>query len=327
MKNVWAAATSRNTSWNVGERLAFCPPQPSYDIDSFPGELIFIPPAAGSVASDASDAKIPCIFLSSQYARFILICFHANGEDLGKIYPFLCAMRDVFKVHILAIEYPGYGICSGVPSESGVLVNAHAAMYFATETLKWPYDGIKLFGRSVGTGPAMALAAQYPVAGLILITPFLSIREVLRAYIGSLADYADDCFRNYKLAEHIESPTLIVHGKQDDLIPIAHGLKLYDALQCSKMMVCPENMHHNASLLDGVATFIKPMTHFFSLPDFIFVDIELPQWVKLRADEKMRSRLSDTKGDATKPVETSRGGPYLVMQQFTKISPICENSV
>jgi hypothetical protein len=270
MQNIWAAATSRNRSWSLAERLAFSPPAASYDLESFPGELIVIP---GELS------QVPCLFLPSLYARFIVICFHANGEDLGKSYEFFCAMRDIFKVHVLAVEYPGYGMCPGIPSEDGVMANAAAAMRFASETLAWPYDGIKLFGRSVGTGPAVALAAQYPVAGLILVTPFLSIREVLRKYVGSFAELGKDCFRNYKIADIIEVPTLIIHGKEDELIPVGHGLKLYEMLPGRKMMVCPENMCHNAPILDNLSMFVRPMTQFFALPDFTFVDVELPAWV------------------------------------------------
>lgn len=281
---MWAAATSQNRSWSLIDRLAFPAPQASYDINSFPGELILVPQVRAdllhsSIGHKDANAKVPCIFLPSQYARFLFICFHGNAEDLGKTYQFLCAMRDIFKVHILAVEYPGYGICPGDCSEAGVMANAWAAMHFATETLNWPCDGIKLFGRSLGTAPAMALAAQCDVAGLILVTPLLSLREVLRNQVGPLADFIQDAFQNYRLADKIESATLIVHGKQDDLVPYSHGHRLYELLPGRKMMVCPDSMHHNAPLLDNLRMFVMPMTQFFSLPDYTFTDITLPDWV------------------------------------------------
>jgi esterase/lipase len=189
-------------------------------------------------------------------------------------------MRDIFKVHILAVEYPGYGTCAGSCNEAGIMANAHTALRFATETLSWPYDSIKLFGRSLGTGPAMRLAAEYPdIAGLILVTPFLSFREVVRHQAGVFASLFDDCFLNQELVERIDSPTLIIHGTQDTLVPISHGMWIYEHLYSQKMMVCPENWHHNSSLLDNARMFVQPMVQFFSLPDFAFIDIELPAWV------------------------------------------------
>lgn len=283
MQALMAAATSQNRSKNLVDRLAFAPPASSYDKNSFPGELIFVP---HSLAPGPFEDGAPCLFLPSQYARFLVIYFHANGEDLGRIYQFLCSVRLVLKVHILAVEYPGYGICPGKPSEESVMRNCNLAMRFATDILRWPYEDIKLFGRSIGTGPAMKLAAQYPVAGLILVTPFLSIREVIRSYVGPLADYATDAFQNHMIAGCIESQTLIIHGKSDSLVPVGHGIQLYEMLPGKKMMVCPDDMHHNSCLLDNMAVFVRPMTQFFSLPDFTCEDITLPAWVKLRDGPK-----------------------------------------
>merc|ERR1719183_1791813 len=50
-------------------------------------------------------------------------------------------------------------------------------------------------------------------------------------------------------------------------------------LPARKMMVCPDDMIHNSSLLDSVATFVNPMTQFFSLPDFTSEEVHLPTWV------------------------------------------------
>lgn len=227
----------------------------------------------------ADGEKVPCLFLPFRHARFIIIYFHANAEDLGLCYTFCTIIRDLFQVHMLAVEYPGYGICPGHCCEDGIMANASAALTFAMETLRWPCDGIKLLGRSLGTGPAVSLAAQYDVAGVILVTPFLSIREIFKAQVGGLADFVADRFPNYKLAGKIESPTLIIHGQQDTLIPISHSKRIYEAVPAKKMMVCPAAMAHNTSLLANVGAFVLPMTQFFSLPDYTFEDIEVPEWV------------------------------------------------
>lgn len=179
----------------------------------------------------------------------------------------------------MAVEYPGYGICSGKATEAGILKNAEAAMHFVTETLRWPHDGIKLFGRSLGTGPSMALAAQYEVAGLVLVSPFTSIRELFRTQVGVFAEMVEDRFRNLEVASKILSPTLIIHGQQDSLIPPEHSRKIYTSVPTRKMMVSPLEMSHNTPLLQNVGMFVLPMTHFFSLPDYTFEDIEIPFWV------------------------------------------------
>mmetsp|Transcript_28286 Transcript_28286/g.61766 ORF Transcript_28286/g.61766 Transcript_28286/m.61766 type:complete len:518 (+) Transcript_28286:160-1713(+) len=282
---MWVLLNSKSTSWNLVERLIFPAPAASYTIDSFPDELILIPREDG--------LQVPCLFLPFKHARFLVIYFHANAEDLGLSYPFITIIRDLFQVNVLAVEYPGYGICPGRTDEAGIMANAVCAMRFATETIGWPPDGIKLFGRSLGTGPTVALATEYDVAGVILVSPFLSIRTLFRCKVGRLAEMVDDRFSNESLATKIRSPTLIIHGQQDALIPLEHGRRIYESVPTRKMMVCPASMEHNTSLLRSVGTFVLPMTQFFSLPDYTFESIEVPHWVFPSLSQKIDEKVAE----------------------------------
>merc|ERR1712072_1109506 len=124
-----------------------------------------------------------------------IVYLHSNAEDLGKCWKFLFAMREQFQVHVLAVEYPGYGICpGGPPTADTVTENAFAVFRFVREVIKWPNDSIKIFGRSIGTGPAIALAVQYNVAGVVLVTPFLSVRELVRDAVGVMAYFVEERF-------------------------------------------------------------------------------------------------------------------------------------
>lgn len=249
---MWVVLNSKSQSWNLVERLIFPAPTPSYTLESFPGEIIII--------SREDGAKVPCLFLPFRHARFIFIYFHANAEDLGLSYGFCKILRDLFQVHILAVEYPGYGICPGTADEAGIMANAKAAIEFVTKSLCWPADGIKLFGRSLGTGPTVALAAEYNVAGVILISPFTGIKDLFTGQVGRLADMIEDRFSNIALAPRIKSPTLIIHGMKDGLVPMEHGRKLYSVITSRRMLVTPTTMSHNTSLLKDVPDWAFPTT-------------------------------------------------------------------
>eukprot|EP00929_Paragymnodinium_shiwhaense_P072060 TRINITY_DN36583_c0_g1_i1.p1 TRINITY_DN36583_c0_g1~~TRINITY_DN36583_c0_g1_i1.p1 ORF type:complete len:411 (-),score=65.46 TRINITY_DN36583_c0_g1_i1:45-1277(-) len=268
---MWTLFDSKSSSWNPIERLLYPAPQASYSLQSFPDELILIPRGDGQ--------RIPCLFLPFRHSRFLMIYFHANAEDLGICHQFCSTLRELFQVHVLAVEYPGYGICTGKSCEANILQNARAAMDFVTKTLNWPFDGIKIFGRSLGTGPTIALAAEYEVAGVILVSPFTSVRECFRSHLGALADFVDDRFQNADLATRIMSPTLIVHGQKDTLVPLEHGKQIYELVPSRKLLVYPATMDHNTSLLTNAGSFVLPMTSFFSLPDYTFEDIQMPDWV------------------------------------------------
>jgi hypothetical protein len=72
---------------------------------------------------------------------------------------------------------------------------------------------ILLFGRSIGTGPATVVAATRKPGGLVLMSAFKSIRDIVREQAGSLLQYVmSDRFRNIDLISEVTCPTFLVHG-------------------------------------------------------------------------------------------------------------------
>lgn len=249
---------------------------------------------------------VPCLFLKYPSARFLVIYLHSNAEDIGKCYTFLSTLREQFQVHVLAVEYPGYGICAGGPATADTVTeNAFAVFRFVREVIMWPLDSIKIFGRSIGTGPAIALGVQYNVSGLILITPFLSVRELVKDNIGVLAYLVEERFPSKDRIHLVRSPLLIVHGQKDTLIPTRHGTRLYELARSRKLLVCPEAMEHNTSLLTNATFLVLPMLQFFALPDYCFEDMEVPRWAfaeRHSAKQGVRTRDVPPALDGTLPV-------------------------
>jgi len=265
--------------FNLVNTLLFPTPESSYGIADFPEELIWVPKNLEPHNTSPEDC-IPCLLLSSPSARFFVLYLHSNAEDLGRCYTFCSMLRYQFQVHVLAVEYPGYGICPGEQAtEETVIENASVAFRFLREVMKWPLDGIIVFGRSIGCGPALALAADHAVYGVILVCPFLSVRELCRGFIGMLADLIDERFPNKDRVGFLTSPLLLVHGKKDTVVPWTHGRTLFEACRSRKRFVSPENMHHNTNLHSDASFFVLPMLQFFSLPDYDFNDFRVPQWV------------------------------------------------
>jgi len=304
-------------------KLVFPAPDPSYTADDFPEELIWIPKAAdakGDTVPPVDQVHVPCLLMQYPSARFLIIYFHSNAEDIGLCRPFCQFVREQFQVHVLAVEYPGYGICPGTASAEGVTSNAVAALRFATDTLHWPLDSIKIFGRSIGTGPAMTLAAMVRVSGLILIAPFMSIKDIFRDRVGPLAGLVEDVFANYAKAADIRCPTLIIHGQKDRIVQVSHGQNLYKILKSRKLLVLPPDMEHNSNLLFNVRYFILPMFQFFSLPDYVFQDLELPRWIH----NKERSRYQETLASSGIPASN---WPSSVRSALTSIGPLPETAL
>eukprot|EP00927_Polykrikos_kofoidii_P066324 TRINITY_DN6194_c0_g1_i2.p1 TRINITY_DN6194_c0_g1~~TRINITY_DN6194_c0_g1_i2.p1 ORF type:complete len:605 (+),score=101.13 TRINITY_DN6194_c0_g1_i2:213-2027(+) len=266
-------------SFDIVSRVLFPTPEASYGADDFPEELIWIPRNLDPETSGPEDC-IPCLLILSPSARFTVLYLHSNAEDLGRCYGFCSLVRHQFQVHVVAVEYPGYGICpGGQASEESVTDNAFVAFRFIRETLEWPLDGIILLGRSIGCGPALSVAVQHNVYGVAIVCPFLSVQELCKDHIGVFARLINDRFANKDHVPLLESPLLIVHGKKDVVVPVSHGERLYQLCRSRKRFVSPAEMEHNTNIHSDPNYFVLPMLQFFSLPDYCFDEIKVPRWV------------------------------------------------
>ena len=118
----------------------------------------------------------------------------------------VCASRESYSLnaHYLVVEYPGYGISNGLPSEELYDEVAFSVYKFVVNELKVPPSKVMLVGRSVGTGVAVKLAARLqklntPVAALILQSAYSSIKAVAFDLVGSyLPMFMVDRWESYK---------------------------------------------------------------------------------------------------------------------------------
>ena len=98
-------------------------------------------------------------------------------------------VSNTLKIHIVAIEYPGYGIYPGSPTARKILEDAHTVFDYFTEVIGYDPKDIMLFGRSLGSGPACELAAMKDPGVLVLMSAFTSIRGVVKSIGGKLSTF------------------------------------------------------------------------------------------------------------------------------------------
>ena len=155
----------------------------------------------------------------------------------------LMPLRDA-GLGVLAIDYRGYGASTGRPTETGLRADARAAFDFVRRTA--PQAKIAVFGESMGTGPAVGLANDRPVAGLLLNSPYASVRRLyeLRGpplpYRLILADQYDA----EALIRGITAPLMILAGTADEATPIGEARRLFAAARGPKTMIEAEGMPH-----------------------------------------------------------------------------------
>jgi len=138
---------------------------------------------------------------------------------------------------LLALSYRGYGGSTGKPSEAGLIRDAQAAYDFTVA--RFPPERIVLWGESLGTGVAVALAAEREISGLILDAPFTSAADVGAAAYPFLPVrwLMKDTFHSDERITHLNAPLLVLHGELDRIVPIIFGEKLFSLAKDPKRMV------------------------------------------------------------------------------------------
>jgi uncharacterized protein len=195
---------------------------------------------------------------------WVLIC-HGNAGNLSEFgRPAHYAGLRALGLSLLAFDYRGYGESEGAPSEAGLYRDANAAYQYLRGGLRVPPERIIVFGHSLGSTVAVDLASRVPAAGLILegaltsviergaeLYPYIPVRWIGRSRFSSID----------KISQ-VSIPKLFLHARADDVVPLAHGRRLFEAALPPKTFVELNGGHGDAFELDSV-------TYFGSIRQFV----------------------------------------------------------
>jgi fermentation-respiration switch protein FrsA (DUF1100 family) len=160
----------------------------------------------------------------------------------------------------VAIEYPGYSIYYQEKSAQTIEEDALVVFDYFVKEIGVNEKDIIICGRSIGSGPAVYLAANRDPGAFILISPFKSIRETANSILGFLKFIVADRFRNIDIISKATCPLLLIHGQKDNLIPFEHSIELSQKTGGPYELILPEEMNHNEfNLYDD---FQEPITNF-----------------------------------------------------------------
>ncbi len=220
-------------------------------------------------APSSSSLRIPAFFLLRRGAKLTILYSHGNAEDLGMMYRRMKELARVLCVNVLAYDYSGYGLSQpkGMkPTEQLCYRNIEAAYGYLVNVMKIPPHNIVLYGRSLGSGPSCHLARKTAlegksVAGLILHSPFLSIYRIV---VDVKSGMVGDMFRSYTTAKDIKCPVLIIHGKEDAVVPFWHGDELLRSFppQYRAQPFWVPNMGHNNIEVKWKKEYVERVTEF-----------------------------------------------------------------
>ena len=223
------------------------------------------PPAAAGFAQaqeivlDTADGeRVIAWHVPPRDGKPVVLYFHGNGGALNlRVDRFRKIVAQGFG--LLALSYRGYGGSSGKPTEDGLIADARAAYAFAAERCA----RIAVWGESLGTGVAVALAAEKPVERVILDAPFTSTADVAADLYWFLPVrlLMKDQFRSDQRIKRVSAPVLILHGEADTIIPVVYGERLLAMIPGKKQMVrFPGGYHVDLDRLGAADAALKSLS-------------------------------------------------------------------
>ena len=230
--------------------LLYFPDMPTREIEATPGDigLDFEP----FTLTTRDDEQLDAWFIPADQKRGVVLFCHGNA---GNISHRLDTIRQFHELglSVLIFDYRGYGQSTGRPTEKGTYRDADAAWDYLVEQRGIPPEQIILFGRSLGASITADLATRQTAAGVILESAFTSVPDVaaqLYAWLPVrwLSRYQYDTRK--KLA-NIHSPVLIVHSRDDEIIPYSNGERLFEAANEPKQFLELRGGHNDGFMVSG----------------------------------------------------------------------------
>ncbi len=176
-----------------------------------------------------------------------ILYFHGNASNAAN----RASKIETMRAHghgVFYLNNRGYGGSAGSPTEAHNVADAIAAYDYLTGHLGVPKDKVAVYGESLGTGQAVRLGAERPVAAVILEAPLTSTVDVGRQayFLLPLNLLITDKYDNERNISEVKAPVLILHGAQDEVIPANMGKRVYDAAnQPKRIEIIPQAAHYD----------------------------------------------------------------------------------
>ena len=195
----------------------------------------------------------------------VFVWFHGNGGNISHRLENIQLLHDLVGVQVFIFDYREYGRSSGRISREGTFLDAAAAYRYVTETQGVPPTDVVLFGRSLGTALATDLSVNHPCRALILESAFTNSSDMAKMLAPFLFDWRPKVpYDNLGKIDKVKVPVLIIHGTDDEIIPVDMGRRVFTAANEPKELYLIPGAHHNDTYLVGGRAYFERLQAFIS---------------------------------------------------------------
>ena len=191
-------------------------------------------------------------YLPSDPQRAVVLFCHGNAGNISHRLDLLRIFSDL-GLSVFIFDYRGYGRSEGRPSEQGTYRDGEAAWRYLTEEQGITEKDIVVFGHSLGAAIGAHVAAQYRPAALVMQSAFTSVPELAAGLYPLLPARWLSRFRydNRELLGNVDSPVLVIHSREDEIIPYAHGERLFAVAGEPKQLLELRGGHNDGIFVSG----------------------------------------------------------------------------
>jgi len=232
--------------------LLYFPDMPTREIVATPGAIGLDYEPLTLTTSDTE--RLDAWFIPAEPARGVVLFCHGNAGNIAHRLDSIRLFHEL-GLSVLIFDYRGYGQSTGKPTEKGTYRDADAAWQYLVEQRGISPETIILFGRSLGAAVASDLATRQAVAAVILESGFTSVPDIAAELypwlpVRWMSRYRYD---TRKQLANIHSPVLIVHSRDDEIIPYSNGEQLFAAANEPKQFLELRGGHNNGFMVSQAA--------------------------------------------------------------------------
>lgn len=233
--------------WLRQESMLFLPDIPSRELAATPVDIGLRHEALR--LSTADGETLDAWFVPAPEQRAVLLFFHGNAGNISHRLDSIRVFHEL-GLSVLIVDYRGYGQSTGRPTELGTYEDARAAWRHLVEDRGIPEQRIVLFGRSLGGAVATWLAVNATPRALILESAFRSVPDMAAEIYWFLPvrSLARLHYPVERLLPQVDAPVLVIHSRDDEIIPFAHGEALHAVAPEPKTLLELQGDHNTGFL-------------------------------------------------------------------------------
>ena len=233
---------------------------PSVGVDYTPDQLGIRADSFHMATEDG--VRIHAFYLPAKGADRALLFLHGNAGNASHRLP-NAQLLAWMGTAVLLLDYRGYGLSDGTPTEPGLHADARAGLAYLVEERGFPLERIVVFGRSLGGAVAVELASEQPLAGIIVESTFSSLHDMVARFVGPFARVlALGRFDSTSHVGKLRSPLLAFHGDLDEVVPYDLGVRLFEAAPEPKAFETLEGANHNDTVERGGKPYLARIQRF-----------------------------------------------------------------